>query len=44
MERGQGVLSNNILHNRSGFSDADEPALKRVMYRARYYDRVAPRA
>lgn len=41
MQRGQGVLCNNILHMRSGFRDAADPALKRVMYRARYYDRVA---
>ena len=37
---GEGVLSNNILHTRSGFTDAPDPALKRVMYRARYYDPV----
>ena len=42
MEKGQGVLCNNILHMRSGFSDASDPALKRVMYRARYHDRVRP--
>jgi len=41
MQRGQGVICNNILHNRSGFTDAADPARKRVMYRARYYDRVA---
>ncbi len=42
MQRGQGVLCNNVLHMRSGFRDAADPALKRVMYRARYHDRVAP--
>jgi len=36
---GEGVISNNVLHRRSGFVD-DESA-KRLMYRARYYDRVA---
>jgi alpha-ketoglutarate-dependent taurine dioxygenase len=41
MQSGQGVLCNNILHMRSGFSDAPDPSLKRVMYRARYHDRVA---
>jgi alpha-ketoglutarate-dependent taurine dioxygenase len=36
---GEGVICNNVLHKRSGFNDsADE---KRLMYRARYYDRVA---
>ena len=36
---GEGVICNNILHKRSGFNDsADE---KRLMYRARYYDRIA---
>lgn len=37
---GEGVLSNNLLHTRSGFTDSPDPALKRVMLRARYYDPV----
>jgi alpha-ketoglutarate-dependent taurine dioxygenase len=37
---GEGVLSNNILHKRSGFTDSSDPTLKRVMFRARYYDPV----
>jgi hypothetical protein len=37
---GEGILSNNVLHTRSGFTDAPDPALKRVMYRARYHDPV----
>ena len=41
MQPGQGILCNNILHMRTGFSDAADPSLKRVMYRARYRDRVA---
>lgn len=41
LEKGEGVISNNILHNRSGFTDSDTPALKRVIYRARYYDRIS---
>lgn len=36
---GEGVISNNVLHNRSGFRDA--PGAQRLVYRARYYDRVA---
>lgn len=41
LQRGQGVLSNNVLHRRAGFRDSADPALKRVMYRARYYQRVS---
>lgn len=36
----QGVLCNNVLHNRSGFTDSDEPQQKRLLYRMRFYDRV----
>ena len=36
---GEGVICNNVLHRRNGFSDSDEQA--RLMYRARYYDRIA---
>jgi len=39
LEPGQGVICNNVLHNRSGFADSAEQ--HRLMYRARYYDRVA---
>jgi hypothetical protein len=35
---GQGLVSNNVLHNRSGFNDT--PAAPRLLYRARYYDRI----
>lgn len=35
---GEGLISNNVLHNRTGFSDA--PGAQRLVYRARYYDRV----
>ena len=38
---GQGLVCNNVLHNRSGFTDAPEGRLTRLIYRARYYDRVA---
>lgn len=40
LAKGEGVLSNNILHTRSGFTDAPDPERKRIMYRARYYDPV----
>jgi alpha-ketoglutarate-dependent taurine dioxygenase len=39
LEPGMGLVSNNILHDRSAFSD--DATHKRLLYRARYYDRVA---
>jgi alpha-ketoglutarate-dependent taurine dioxygenase len=39
LEPGQGVLCNNVLHNRSAFRDT--PGQERLHYRARYYDRIA---
>jgi alpha-ketoglutarate-dependent taurine dioxygenase len=38
MNAGEGVITNNVLHNRTGFEDSDEH--RRLMYRARYYDSV----
>jgi hypothetical protein len=38
---GQGLLSNNVLHDRSGFTDLDQPNQQRLLYRARYYQRIA---
>jgi len=35
---GQGIICNNVLHNRNGFTDSEQQ--KRLMYRARYYDAV----
>jgi alpha-ketoglutarate-dependent taurine dioxygenase len=35
---GQGIICNNVLHNRTGFEDSADH--KRLMYRARYYDAV----
>jgi hypothetical protein len=37
---GQGVICNNVLHARTGFEDGVEPEGTRLLYRARYYDRV----
>jgi alpha-ketoglutarate-dependent taurine dioxygenase len=39
LQAGQGVICNNILHNRTVFSEM--AGQKRLMYRARYYDRIA---
>lgn len=36
---GMGLICNNVLHDRSAFSDDGE--CKRLLYRARYYDRIA---
>ena len=37
---GWGILCNNVLHSRSRFSDPD-PEAPRLLYRARYYERIA---
>ena len=37
LESGWGLISNNVLHTRTGFSDG---AIPRLLYRARYYDRI----
>jgi alpha-ketoglutarate-dependent taurine dioxygenase len=38
---GQGVLCNNILHARTAFADDAAGGKTRLLYRARYYDRIA---
>jgi hypothetical protein len=38
---GQGLLCNNVLHNRTGFTDAVDKGMTRLIYRARYFDRIA---
>jgi len=38
---GEGLLSNNVLHRREGFRDAPADGRKRLVYRARYYDRIS---
>ncbi len=39
MEAGMGLVANNVLHDRSAFED--DPAQPRLLYRARYLDRVS---
>lgn len=39
LEPGMGLLCNNVLHDRAAFSD--DPACPRLLYRARYLDRIA---
>lgn len=38
LQPGMGVICNNVLHTRSSFRD--DPARPRLLYRARYYDRI----
>ncbi|MDP1524243.1 MAG: TauD/TfdA family dioxygenase [Rhodocyclaceae bacterium] len=40
LEPGMGLVCNNVLHDRSGFTETAEK--RRLLYRARYYERVAP--
>lgn len=38
LQPGMGLLCNNVLHTRDGFSDTSEH--RRLLYRARYHDRI----
>lgn len=38
LRAGEGLISNNVLHNRTAFDDG--PGQRRLLYRARYYDRI----
>jgi len=40
LQGGQGLVCNNVLHDRSEFADA--PGAGRLVYRARYADRIGP--
>jgi len=42
LQSGQGVISNNVLHNRTGFTDAGDVGETRLMYRIRYQERITP--
>jgi len=41
LEPGQGIISNNALHCRTGFEDDAQGQHRRLLYRARYLERVA---
>ena len=41
LEPGMGLVCNNVLHDRSGFTET--PERRRLLYRARYHDRIAAR-
>jgi len=38
LQNGEGLLSNNVLHDRTAFSDGQEQ--QRLLYRARFFDRI----
>jgi len=40
LQPGQGIICNNVLHGRSAFNDPESAAGQRLIYRARYYDRI----
>lgn len=40
LNAGEGILCNNILHNRTAFPDSDTVGEQRLVYRARYYERI----
>lgn len=40
LQSGWGLICNNVLHDRSGFTDWPDGSRNRLLYRARYYDRI----
>ncbi|MCG6971369.1 MAG: TauD/TfdA family dioxygenase [Gammaproteobacteria bacterium] len=40
LQPGQGVISNNVLHTRTAFTDGEQVAQQRMIFRARFYDRI----
>ncbi len=40
LQSNQGIICNNVLHSRTAFEDDDTGASNRLLYRARFYDRV----
>lgn len=40
LQPGEGLISNNVLHNLSGFEDHPETGRDRLLYWARFLDRV----
>jgi len=41
LSSGQGILCNNVLHSRTAFEDRPGLDQQRLLYRGRYYDRIA---
>lgn len=40
LEAGQGIICNNVLHSRTAFMNDPASHSERLLYRARYYDRI----
>ena len=40
LESGQGLICNNVLHNRTAFENDEDDRKERLIYRGRYYDRL----
>ena len=41
LQAGEGIVCNNVLHNRAAFHDAADAEQHRLLWRARYHDRIA---
>ncbi len=41
LNAGEGVVCNNVLHNRTAFEDFNDESKKRMLFRGRFYNRVA---
>ncbi len=41
LEAGEGIVCNNVLHNREAFTDGADANRQRLLWRARYRDRIA---
>ncbi len=41
LQPGQGIICNNVLHSRTAFENGQSEGAGRLLYRARYYDRIA---
>ena len=41
LNAGEGVICNNVLHNRTAFEDHEDENNKRLLYRGRFYNRLA---
>ena len=41
LQAGQGIICNNVLHKREAFDDDAATGQERLLYRARYHDRIS---
>jgi hypothetical protein len=40
LRAGQGIICNNVLHKREAFADDAAAGQQRLLYRARYHERI----